>query len=355
MNRLKEGSILGYAIVAAVLLIAIFVPLFMSLTGAPPYQLHILIVAVYYAILASSWALLAGYAGQFSFGHMAFMAVGAYAANGFIAPLFLSGAAISPVPSIIIGTVMAGFFGLIIGVLCLRLRRTYLALFTIAFAEILRLVLATERQLTNGPDGLQLISLFKTTSKLPPYYAHLAVLIVSLLFMSWLGASRFGLFLRAIREDEEAAAALGVHVVRYKVLVFIITSMIAGMAGAVQWHYIGIITPNTILIQSMSIVITMAVIGGVENLSAAAIGAFVIWLALEWLRAPFGLERIVVTEQFSLEFVNLRWVFFGILLMVTLRFFQNGLLHPLLQFLFRRGVAEQTVAKRQLTTDEEGG
>ena len=148
--------------------------------------------------------------------------------------------------------------------------------------------------------------------------------------MYWLASSRFGLFFRALREDEEAAAAMGVHIVRYKVMVFVITSMIAGMAGAVQFHYVEIITPNSMLVLQMSIVIAMAVIGGLESLFAAALGAIIIHFSLELMR----------------PLLNWRLVVFGLLLMFTLRFFQNGLLHPLLNYLFRRGALAETVAKR---------
>jgi branched-chain amino acid transport system permease protein len=231
---------------------------------------------------------------------------------------------------------MAGIFGLIIGFLVLRLRRTYLALFTIAFSEITRLILNAERQVTNGPDGMQFQPLVaSTTSNIPPYYIHLAMLVGVLIFMYWLANSRFGLFWRSIREDEEAAAAMGVHVVRYKVMVFVITAMIAGLAGTIHWHYIGILTPNNMLIRQMSIVITMAVIGGIESLIGAAIGAVVIEYGLELLR-PLG---------------NWRLVAFGLLLMLTLRFFQNGLLYPIIQFVYRRDVAKETISKRQLTDE----
>ena len=182
---------------------------------------------------------------------------------------------------------------------------------------------------------MQFRPLVETTSNVPPYYIHLALLVFALAFMYGLANSRFGLFWRSIREDEEAAAAMGVHVVRYKVMVFVITSMIAGLAGAVHWHYISIITPNDLLIRQMSIVITMAVIGGIESLFAAALGAIIIEYGLELMR-PLG---------------NWRLVAFGLLLMITLRFFQNGLLYPVLQYINRRGVAEETVSKRKVADD----
>ena len=109
----------------------------------------------------------------------------------------------------------------------------------------------------------------------------LAVLVVSLLFLYWLANSRVGLFLRAIREDEDAAAARGVNVVRYKILTFVITSMIAGLAGGFFAHYITLITPNIMIIPQMGLVIAMAIVGGVESLIAAAIGGILIQVSLE--------------------------------------------------------------------------
>ena len=336
-KRLKDQLLSIPAIaVGVLLLIAILLPLVMTRLGLPPYQIQVLISAYYFAVLASSWALLAGYAGQFSFAHMAFMAIGAYTAGILGQQL-----GTNLITGIIIGVIISGIFGLIIGFLCLRLRRTYLALFTIAFSEITRLILNAERQITGGPDGMQFQPLVEnTTSNVPPYYIHLGVLVASLAFMYWLANSRFGLFWRSIREDEEAAAAMGVNVVRYKVMIFVITSMIAGLAGAIHWHHIGILTPNNMLIRQMSIVITMAVIGGIESLIGAAIGAIVIEYGLELMR----------------PLQNWRLVAFGLLLMLTLRFFQNGLLYPVIQFIYRRDVGEQTVAKRQAgseSTDEQ--
>jgi branched-chain amino acid transport system permease protein len=356
-----------------------------------PYIMHIATIAFFYAILASSWSLLAGYAGQFSFAHMAFMAIGGYTAGlvgkflrfttaptgtcselslGSVWLVFrnisgencldLAGETLAnagvyrmpPVVGIVAGIIMGGVFGFLVGVLVLRLRRTYLALFTIGFSEIVRIAINAEIDLTDGPNGLELIPLFPSgfhwfgfdfspTDKVPPYYVMLLVFLISLGLMYWLAMSRFGLFIRALREDEEAAAALGVHIVRYKVLVFVITSMIAAAAGGVYGHFIGVLTPNIILILQMSLVIAMAVIGGLESLIGAAIGAILIEFALEFLRTSFVIGPIEV------DMTTWRLVFFGLLLMLTLRFWNNGLIYPLIQRFTRAGVAEETVAKRQ--------
>jgi branched-chain amino acid transport system permease protein len=174
----------------------------------------------------------------------------------------------------------------------------------------------------------------------------LLLFLVCLGLMYWLAMSRFGLFVRALREDEEAAAALGVHTVRYKVLVFVITSMIAAAAGAVFGHFIGVVTPNILLILQMSLVIAMAVIGGLESLVGAAIGAIIIQFALEFLRINIDLGPVVI------DMTTWRLVFFGLLLMLTLRFWNNGLISPVIQWLTRSGVAEETVAKRKQATAE---
>jgi branched-chain amino acid transport system permease protein len=355
-----KRSLLQWLIIAVGAVVMLGVPFAL---GNKPYWLHVAIVAYFYAILASSWALLAGYAGQFSFGHMAFMAVAAYTSG-----ILGHDLGMTPVQSIIIGTLTSAVVGFVIGVLCLRLRSTYLALFTLAFSEILRLALNSELDLTGGPNGLTLELLVDTTSRVPYYYIMLGLLIVSLAFMYWLANSSFGLFFHAIREDEEAAAAMGVNIVRYKIMAFVVTSLIAGLAGAVEAHYIGFITPNILIIAQMSIVVAMAIIGGVESLLGAAIGAIFVQFMLELLREipmPASIMPTLAQMEGTLEAFGLsvgehgiltnawRLVVFGFVLILTLRFYQNGLLYPIIDRLSRRPVLAETVAKRIQATEVE--
>jgi branched-chain amino acid transport system permease protein len=125
--------------------------------------------------------------------------------------------------------------------------------------------------------------------------------------------SRLGLFLQAIREDEEAAEACGVNTARYKILVFTLTSGFAGLAGAFYGHYVGILTPNLVTIPEMGLIVAMAVVGGIESLAGALIGAVAIYVASEELR----------------EFGQMRFVLLGVVIMLTQRFMQNGLIGPL--------------------------
>ena len=365
--------------------------------GNYDYVMHLWITAFFYAILASSWALLAGYGGQFSFGHMAFMALGAYAAGlldnyvvlsshatgtcteiglfggwlVFVNPTGVSTSAVnclqaargvwpegvttSRLPlilSILIGAGVGGGFGWLIGTLVLRLRAAYLALFTVGFSEILRAAISAEVWLTRGqaglpmspifPDGVTIFGTFyASNAKLPVYYVMLGLFLLTLVILISLARSRIGLFLRALREDEDAAEALGVDTVKYKRTVFVVTAMIAATAGVVQGHYVGIITPNTLILLQMALVIAMAVIGGLENVVAAAVGAIIISFGLEFLRNDF-----VILGQ-SVDMSTWRLVFFGLALMLTLRFLRNGVIHGGLLWLERRAVGAETVAKRR--------
>ena len=388
-------------------LIAFFAVFPFAYTGSDyAYVMHILITAFFYAILASSWSMLAGYAGQFSFGHIGFMGVGAYTAALFSHYFWLS-----PVPTglcseylfgdtwlivvnpigvtsttltqdclrqameqwgdtiparrmpvwlgIGLGTVMGGVFGLLIGLLVLRLRAAYLALFTLGFAEILKATISAEIKITRGQAGMELPALFENgvtilghtfekTDKLPPYFIMFGLLLACLAILAWLAGSRFGLFVRALREDQDAAAALGVNTTRYRVLVFVITTMMAAAAGAVQAHYVGIVTPNSLFLLQMSLVVAMAVIGGVESFVAAAIGAIVIEVALELLRNSF------VIGGYEIDMTIWRLVVFGILLMVTLRFARNGLIAPIIEYFVRGHVARETVERHLEARKAEG-
>ncbi|MCY4316248.1 MAG: branched-chain amino acid ABC transporter permease [Roseovarius sp.] len=387
-------------IAGAILLL--FLLAFPLIYGRPDYDyiMHIMITGFFYAILAASWSMLTGYAGQFSFGHMGFMAIGAYTTGLLCHYIYLSPAptglcwergffdqyliVVNPIGvtsttltqdclrqamevwdgtvkvtkmpvllGIILGTLMGALAGFLVGMLVLRLRAAYLALFTLGFSEILKAAISAEIEITRGQAGLELPPLypegvtlfghyFGPTAKLPPYYTMLALLLLCLGILAWLARSKFGLFVRALREDQDAAAALGVNITRYKVLVFTITCSMAAAAGAVQGHYVQIITPNMLFLLQMSLVVAMAVIGGLENFVAAAIGAIFLQVMLELLRNSFVIGGIEV------DMTIWRLVFFGILLMVTLRFFRNGLIAPLILHFRRSGIAEETIAKRKI-------
>ena len=287
------------------LLIALLVPMIVS-----EYWIHVIIIAYFYALLSTSWTLLAGYAGQFSFAHMAFCAIGAYT-SGFLS-LYTS---IPICINIILGGMMAVFFGVFIGKLVLKIRGPYLALFTIAFAELLRIAITAEHKITRGDFGLEVPALFSGISKSPYYYTMLGILVISVFIMWIIINSDAGLYFRSIRENEDAASSLGVNFIRYKIIAFSISSFFAGIAGAFYGHYVLVLSPNMVRISEMGIVIAMSVIGGIESLAGAFAGALIVEFISEYLR-DYGEWRLVI---------------FGLLLIITLRFAKNGLIYPLLR------------------------
>lgn len=291
-------------IVQAVLLIAAI-----ALPGwAGPYWTHVGAIAWYYALLASSWALLAGYAGQFSFAHVAFAALGGYASA-----LLVLGLGFPLVLGNVSGVLLAIVAGALIGSLVLRLSGPYLALFTLAISEIFRLILVAEQQLTRGSLGLQVPGLFTGESDRPYYYLGLGLVVLALVLMAGLLHTRVGLFLRAIREDEGAARAAGVNTTLYKILVFVVSSGMAGLAGAYYGHFIGILTPSIVILPEMGLVIAMAVIGGIESLPGAVVGAVLVYVLSELMR----------------DYGQWRFVLLGLALILVQRFAQNGLFAPL--------------------------
>jgi branched-chain amino acid transport system permease protein len=278
------------------------------------YWLSVGITALFYAIVAASWALLVGYAGQFSFGQMAFVSLGAYT-SGILARYFDV-----PIPlGMLAGVVVCALTGCGIGYVCLRMRGPYLALFTVAFSEVVRIILVSEAEVTGGNGGLEIPTLFHTRSDMPYYYLFVALLGLSLALMGWLVRSRWGLFFRAIRENEDAAAAAGVKVVRFRLLAFTIAAVFAGVAGGFFGHYIGILTPDIGSVDQMGLVVAMAVIGGAESLLAATAGAILVEFLLEALRA----------------YSEWRLVLFAVVLLLTVRFARNGLLALAVQGLAR--------------------
>jgi len=298
---------------ALLLLVAVAAP---ALIG--PYWIHVGALAWYYALLAASWALLAGYAGQFSFAHVAFAALGGYGSALLTLRLGLPLALAIPLTLLI-----AMVLGALMGALVLRLSGPYLALFTLAIAEIFRLVLVAEEDITRGSLGLQVPGLFSGGSDVPYYYLGLGLVVLALLAMNGLLMTRIGLFLRAIREDEHAAQASGVNTTLHKIIVFVATSVIAAVAGIYYGHFIGILSPNMVILPEMGLVIAMAVIGGIESLPGAVIGAVVVYALSEILR----------------DYGEWRFVLLGLALILVQRFAQNGLFPFIERILDRRPAA----------------
>jgi len=273
--------------------------------GLGVYQLHVMIVSLFYVIMAASWNLLAGYTGQVSFAHAAFAGIGAYT-SGILAVK----AGLNPWIAVVFGTLVAAIVGLGLGVVCLKMGGIYLSLTTLGFSEILRIIITNEYEVTRGTMGLQVPGLFAEYSKAAYFYVFLGGVLVTLIVVYRLIHSDIGLNFRAVQNDERAAASLGVDVVRVRVLAFTISSALAGMAGGLYGHYLLLITPEIPSLDQQFLVLSMTVIGGLGSFLGPIIGAFSLEILSEYIRA-YGEYHVLV---------------FGLVALVVARFVPNGLM-----------------------------
>jgi branched-chain amino acid transport system permease protein len=262
------------------------------------YNQHVLIVCLFYTMMAASWNLIAGYTGQISFGHAAFAGIGAYV-SGILAVK----TGLNPWVGVAAGTVAAAFFGLLVGLLCLRMGGIYLSLTTLGFSEILHIIINNEYEITRGTMGLQVPGLTASYSKISYFYIFLVGAVITLTIVYKLVHSNVGLNFRAVQNDERAASALGVDVVRTRLLAFTVSSALAGMAGALFGHYMMLITPHIPSLDQQFLVLSMTVIGGLGSFVGPVIGAFCLEILSEYIRAwgeyhvlVFGLVALVVAR-----------------------------------------------------------
>ena len=289
------------------------------------YQLDIARMALYSACLTITWSLLAGVAGQFSFAHVALAGIAAYSGA-------LWGRAIpATIPvvgsvwfSIAVGAVAALVTGTILGAVVLGLRGAYLALFTLAFGEIARLVVIAEKEVTGGWLSLGIVQL--PGGPRLHYYLMLGLLAALLAVVYWVIRSRIGLFLRAMREDFDVAAAMGVDTTRLKILIFSFTAFLVGLSGAIYFHTVPRLIPGIFDLLEMGFIVVYAVVGGLESPIAGAIAAVVLVVLLEVL-------RVIEIGPYRFEPGIWRYAAFGAILVLTLRLAPNGIIAPLVRWL----------------------
>jgi branched-chain amino acid transport system permease protein len=252
------------------------------------YHTHILATAAYYVILAIGWNLLAGYTGQFSLAHHTFAGIG-----GYTSALLVLYAKVPILVGIAAGVVVAALVGWCLGTLCLRMRAIYLALTTWAFAESIRLLVTVEYQITRGDLGLATRFLFDTPRPTPYYFVFLGLAIAAVLAAWQILHSRVGVYMRAIRDDEEAAAAMGVDTFKWKRFVFALSAVFAAVAGGFQAHYVGLLSPTPMKFNEIAMIVVMVIVGGLRTFSGPILGAIFIEVVSELLRA-WGEVRMVL-------------------------------------------------------------
>jgi branched-chain amino acid transport system permease protein len=255
-----------------------------ALLGPPflsAYLVHILVLVLFFAFLGVAWNLLGGYAGQFSFGHAAFFGIGAYTST-----LLLVHLGLSPWLGFLAGGVLAAAFGCFAGYLSFRygLRGPYFALVTLAFAEMLRLVVLNWMAV-GGPMGI-LIPLpragdafwrLQFPDKLPYYYLMLALLILALWLNRAVERARLGHVLAAIRENEDAAEASGVDALAAKTWAMALSAFLTALGGTFYAQYFSFIDPTLVFGPAVSVEILLRpIVGGPGTLLGPVLGSLVL-------------------------------------------------------------------------------
>jgi len=283
-------------------------------------------------ILALSLNLLNGFTGLFSLGHAGFMSIGAYACalltmtadqkamNFFLKPIepWLAGIAIPFLPALIVAGLLAAFAAFLIGAPALRLRDDYLAIATLGFSEIIRVVFTNLQSITNGSLGLKGLPRFTTMWWAWGSAIATAVAIVALV------KSTYGRTFKAIRDNEIAAESMGVDVFRMKLLAFVISAFFAGVGGALLGHHLTTIDPKQFQFLKTFDILLIVVLGGIGSISGSIIAAVAVTVSMEALRFLDGPLNFIVFSTSGVP--GIRMVVFSILLMAVILFRQQGLM-----------------------------
>jgi branched-chain amino acid transport system permease protein len=291
-----------------------------------PFFLHLCILVLMWTLLGAAWNLLGGFAGQVSFGHAALFGVGAY-----VTIILYLKLGIAPWWGIPLGGVAAALVSLPLGLICFRLRGPYFSLATLAVAEIVRLVALNWDTVTNGPEGflitelppLSILGRVVNWEAKEPFYFTIAVLAMgAFAATAWLERSRLGAFLVAIRENEDAAEAVGIDTVRAKVTTLALSAFLAGAGGGFYAFYFRYVDPDAVLPIALSMeMVFIAVVGGLGTVSGPFIGAIFLTTLGETMRERFQVGHLI---------------FYGLFMMIVIRFMPEGIWGRLRKLLGRR-------------------
>ncbi|GIV15473.1 MAG: branched-chain amino acid ABC transporter permease [Armatimonadota bacterium] len=291
------------------------------------YTYRVMMLCGINILLAVSLNLINGITGQFSIGHAGFQGVGAYTSAAFtvfvVSPWMrergLYGTPIGDsallIAGIMAGAVSASLAGLFVGIPSLRLRGDYLAIATLGFGEIIRVTILNVEQVggARGFYGIPLLTTF--------FWLYLAVIVLLALSRNLLVSTQ-GLAFLAVRDDEIAAEAIGVHSTRIKVIAFVTGACFAGIAGALYAHFDGYLNPDNFRLDQSIIILTMVVLGGQGSITGSVLSSVLLTVVLEWLR--FLPTITIGGRAFSPS--ELRMVFFSLMLILLMLWRQTGLL-----------------------------
>lgn len=290
--RWRPGSLpLGPAL--GLLAIGLLVAL--PLAEPPLFYIRLLGTVFLFATLAQSWNIIGGYAGYVSFGHVTFFGLGAY-----VAAMLYRDLGWAPYAAVVPAGLVAGLFAMLVGYPTLRLRGPYFAIATLALSLVVQLAVANVPW-TGAGEGIVVrgaLPFRRVALEQFFYYAYFALMVLTTAAVYWLERSRFGYGLQAIRDDEDAAASLGVDATRLKLLAFGLSSFFAGAAGSIYAHQASFVSPTDVFTLGISIkALVYAIVGGAGTVLGPLVGAALMELVNMLLTvSPLGtyqIDRIV--------------------------------------------------------------
>jgi branched-chain amino acid transport system permease protein len=297
-------------------LVALVVLIAYPLVLSTPFEQRLGALVLLYAIAASAWNIVGGYAGQVSVGHAVFFGCGAYAAMGAYSHF-----ALSPLVGIPVGILVSVGIAAVVGVPTLRLSGHYFSMATIAVAELLRLIVSNTDYLgagvgLSGPTVPRNVFDLSFISALPYYYLFLAVLLITLGITWWMADSRMGFYLRAIRDSERAARSLGARASRVKLYAFMLSAGLTSVAGTLYATMFGFVDPDSGLGILISVkMLIMAALGGAGLLFGPLVGAAIL----------VPLEEIS-NNLLGGKGAGLTFVVYGAIIVLIARFQPGGIL-----------------------------
>lgn len=282
----RRGLGLGGVIVIVLAAAALVFPAIFTL----PYHRDLAIRVLLYAMLAQAWNILAGYCGQVSLGHAVFFGTGAYTSSALQMHW-----GVNPWIGLVVGVVVSVALSQAIGYPCFRLRGHYFAIATIAIGEIIHTV-AINWEFIGGARGLtlpikqdSLLAFQFSGTKFIYYYIVLALVVACFFTTWWIERSRIGYYLRAIREDTDAAQSVGVPVAKYKLIAIAISAAFVSIGGSFYAQYVLYLDPDSVFPLALSILVCLlAVVGGVGTLWGPLVGTALMIPLSEFTRIKFG-------------------------------------------------------------------
>ena len=306
-NLLRPQSVI---LIAALAVLAV-TPLFIT----NDFYLDGFILIFMWAAFSGAWNIISGYAGMTSLGHNAFFGIGAYTSTLLFLHLNLT-----PWLGMLVGGLLASGVGVIIGIVCFRLRSHYFALATLAFGQVCSILAVTWRSLTQGAEGLALPiepSLYNMifASKLTYLYLGLILFLFVLGISYSIENSRLGYYLTAFRENEDAARSLGVKTGRVRLFAMAISSFLAAVTGSFYAQYLVYIDPGSVARIQISVQVALfSIMGGLGTALGPAIGAIIFVPIMIILRAELGTTM-----------PGLHLIIYGAILILVLKYMPNGI------------------------------